>query len=323
MSSIQDRGDKWVAEIRRRNAKYISKTFLKKADARIWADEQERIIGGRKGLVLGKTFGQAMRRYAEEITPAKKGARWEGIRLTKLQRDDIANIPIADIASSDLQDWIGRQSGLKGSSINRELNLLSAVLTVARKRWKWLNTHPMADVERPSNPASRDKTYSDAQIDDILKALGYVGEVRNQRHKIAVAVLLSLETAMRQGELFGLAWERVNLAGRYASLPETKNGSKRDVPLSGKAIKLFNSLPRDADRVFPFPQASAATIYKRALVMAGIAGYTWHDLRHSAITRLADKLEMLDLARMVGHRDPRSLAIYYNPKPHDIAKKLD
>lgn len=322
MASIQKRGLRWLAEVRT-GGKYRSRMFDSKADARIWADEEERRIGRKEGLVLGKTFGQAMKRYAEEISRGKKGARWEDIRLTKLQRDELADIPIADLSSTDLQDWIGRQKGLKGSSINRELNLLSAVLTVARKRWKWLDKHPMADVDRPLNPPSRDKTYSDEQIADILKALDYVGEVRNQRHKIAVAMLLSLETAMRQGELFGLLWERINLAGRYASLPETKNGSKRDVPLSGKAIKLFESLPRDAERVFPFPQASAAVIYKRALVMAGIKDYTWHDLRHTAITRLAGKLEMLDLARMVGHRDPRSLSVYYNPKPHDIARKLD
>ena len=49
---------------------------------------------------------------------------------------------------------------------------------------------------------------------------------------------------------------------------------------------------------------------------------TFHDTRHEACTRLARKLDVLDLAKMIGHRDPRSLMIYYNPTASEIAKRL-
>jgi len=49
---------------------------------------------------------------------------------------------------------------------------------------------------------------------------------------------------------------------------------------------------------------------------------TFHDTRHEALTRIARKLDVLDLARMVGHRDARSLMIYYNATAEEIAQRL-
>lgn len=324
MASIQKRGNKWVAEVRL-VGKYRSKSFDAKGPAKDWADDEERKLRRKDTITQGKTLGQAMQRYMDEVTPEKKGARWEDIRLKKLMRDEIAAIQLTDLNADDIEDWMGlrKKAGLKGSSINRELNLLSAVLTKARKRWKWLDGHPMANVERPADPPSRDKTYSDDDISRILLALGYEGQVTTLRHKIAVAMLLALETAMRQGEIWGMTWEAINWEKCYVHLPETKNGDSRNVALSDKALALLQSMAPGKGRVFTMPQASAGVIYKRAMQLAEISGLTFHDLRHTATTRLAGKLDMLDLARMTGHRDPRNLLIYYNPKPHDIAKKLN
>lgn len=55
---------------------------------------------------------------------------------------------------------------------------------------------------------------------------------------------------------------------------------------------------------------------------AAITGLNFHDARHTAITRLAQKLNPLELARMVGHRDLKMLMRYYNESADEIAKKL-
>lgn len=49
---------------------------------------------------------------------------------------------------------------------------------------------------------------------------------------------------------------------------------------------------------------------------------TFHDTRHLAITRLTKKLGVLDLARMVGHRDLRQ-QVYYNETAEAMAERLD
>ena len=48
----------------------------------------------------------------------------------------------------------------------------------------------------------------------------------------------------------------------------------------------------------------------------------FHDTRHEGITRLAKKLEVLDLARMVGIRDLSILMVYYKPTATEIAERL-
>lgn len=128
---------------------------------------------------------------------------------------------------------------------------------------------------------------------------------------------------MRAGEVFGLEWKRVNLPKRFVRLAETKNGDWRDVPLSGRAVELLEAM-RGVDRasVFTVDSQVASTLFRRARMRAKINGLTFHDSRHDAITRLAQKLNVLQLARMVGHRDIRSLQTYYNETAESMARLL-
>src|SRR5699024_12290653 len=56
-----------------------------------------------------------------------------------------------------------------------------------------------------------------------------------QKQQVAVAFLIALETAMRLGEIINLDWANVNFSQRYCTLVDTKNGDRRDVPLSSTA----------------------------------------------------------------------------------------
>jgi integrase len=56
---------------------------------------------------------------------------------------------------------------------------------------------------------------------------------------------------------------------------------------------------------------------------AKIQNVKFHDTRHTAATRLAQKIGVLDLCRMFGWRDPRHAMVYYNPAASDIAKRLE
>lgn len=127
---------------------------------------------------------------------------------------------------------------------------------------------------------------------------------------------------MRSGEIVGLRWDDVDLEGRVAHLPITKNGSARDVPLSLEAVRLLEALPK-ADPVFDLDSAQRDALWRKLRDRAGVVGLTFHDARHLAVTRLAKKLDVLDLARMVGHKNIQMLMRYYNASASDIAKRLD
>ena len=312
---------KFLAEVSKYGQRK-SKTFDTKIQAMAWAAETEQSLNP-EGVVKGKTLGELLTRYRDEISPTKKSYRSEYNRLNKFLRHALALMPLTEIRQTHFDNWITESlSNIKSSSVNRDLNLWSAVFEQA-KRWRWTELNPIREIKRPKNPQPRDRRITEREIERILDALGFDGKtVSTHRDIIAVAFLFALETAMRQGEIWGLKWKDVYLKNRFVRLHETKNGTKRDVPLSSEAIKLLKLLAPNQGKVFKSNQESSGVIFRRALMVAGIKGLTFHDTRHEALTRLARKLEVLDLARMVGHRDPRSLMIYYNPTAEEIAHRL-
>jgi len=207
-------------------------------------------------------------------------------------RHSLAVLPLADIKQTHFHDWIADSlTNLKSSSVNRDLNLLSAVFEQG-KRWSWTDTNPIRGIKRPKNPQPRDRRISDEEITRIQKSLLFDGEtVREQRHEIVIAFLFALETAMRQGEIWGMKWKDVYLEKRFVRLHETKNGTKRDVALSTEAVRLLKLLNMDNEKVFTTNQQSSATIFRRCLTLSGIKALTFHDTRHEALTRLARKLD--------------------------------
>jgi len=128
---------------------------------------------------------------------------------------------------------------------------------------------------------------------------------------------------MRAGEICGLVAS--DIVGRTATLRQTKNGTKRGVPLSRRAAELLRLLPEvpNEEPLFGMKTGSLDARFREAKKRAIIEDGTFHDTRHLAITRLARKLNVLDLARMVGHRDLRQLQVYYNESAETIALHLD
>lgn len=330
MASIRKVGDKWLVEVRLKG-QYQSKTHATKNEAKDWAYEQEHKLKNSKGLLLGKTLGNALRKYADEVTPTKKGARWEELRIRKIERDDIASMQLVDVTSEDITKWIKirQDDGLLGSSINRELSLLSAVFIRARDYWNWLEVSPMKTIKKLKEPPHREQIISDEQRDKILIALGYEEDkpIISHRQTIAVTFLFAMETCMRYGEIYKMDWKDINWARRFVRLFDTKNGENRDVPLSKRAIQLLQKLKVvEKGQVIRIKKTSSETLFRRAVDLAGFKGVIhFHDTRHTAITRLAStvfKNDILDLAKMTGHRDPRLLMTYYNPTPEAIADRL-
>lgn len=324
MATFSKRGDKWLAEVRIKK-KRASKTFITKLEARAWAVEKEREFSRDRKIVEGKTMGDAFRKYAQEISPAHKGERWEVIRLEKLAKQPFADTSLMSLTYEDIEQWISDScKTLSANSIRREFSMISATLSVAQRDWKWIDHNPAKMVRLPKKTPPRDRRISDIEISRILAALEYHsdGMAETSRQQLAVAFLLAIETAMRMGEIYELEWSRINLEKKYLSLLETKNGTRRDVPLSRKAIALLEQRLSPSEYVFSSNKVAAGVLFRKVLKECHITDLRFHDTRHEGLTRLARKLDVLDLARMVGHKDPRSLMIYYNATASEIAERL-
>lgn len=201
------------------------------------------------------------------------------------------------------------------------MNLISNVFAVARKEWKWIGTSPTADVKRPKSPSARNRLVSQKEIETMCIALGWRHDIidvapTTKQQRIALAFLFAIETAMRASEICSL--READVQGRVARLHMTKNGLPRDAPFSARALEIWGMVPEG----FGVTAATLDAMFRVARKRAGILDMTFHDTRYEAITRLARKLHVLDLARMVGHSDIRQLQTYYNETAADIAAKL-
>jgi len=305
--------------------------FSTKAEAQAWAAEREtELRKGKTQLDDTHTVSDAFRRYEKEVSVHKRGKRWEIIRMNALSEHLIrgrtfGSLRLIDVTPAVLGAWRdSRMTGpcaVSGSTVNRDLNLLSHVFTTARREWGWIVENPCSNVRRPKNAPPRERRISEDEIERITLALGFDQvAVRTPGQAVAVAFLFAIETAMRAGEICNLRPR--DISGPVAHLPLTKNGRKRDVPLSARARELLSLLPNGSPTLFGLSAGSLGTLFRKATQRAMIEGLTFHDTRHEAITRLASKLSVLELARMVGHTNLNELQTYYNESAENLAQKL-
>ena len=311
----------WRAEVYK-NGIRKSKILRTKAEAKDWSARTLYLIENQEEEDNKTLFVDVLDRYAREVSPKKKGARWEVIRLEKLKKYPIARIQIGKLQPKDFAEW--RDARLKDvapASVIREMNLLSAVLTRSIREWGLINKNPISSVSKPSKPKPRQRIPTQDELEALAKAVSddlYINT--NRAHH---AWLFALETAMRAGEITGLTWDKVNLEDRYIHLSDTKNNHSRDVPLSKEAVRLLEMLPK-MEPVFGLSSQQLDALWRKLKKKANVEGLTFHDSRAAAITRLARKLDPLDLARMSGHKDLKMLiSVYYREDAASIAKRLD
>ncbi len=295
--------------------------FPSKREASDWAARTEWEIANGAKIAAAMTFGDLLDRYGREVSAQKRGARWEILRITRMQADPLGRIKLGDLEPRHFGEWRDRRLGeVTPGTVRREMVLLTHALNVAVREWGLLQANPMDGVRRPPEPPARDRLPTADEIERMQYVAG--DDLRKRQARAFHAFRFACETAMRAGEIVGLTWDRVDLDRRVAHLDRTKNGTARDVPLSSEAVRLLRELPK-VDPVFDLTGAQLDALFRKVRDKAGVEGLTFHDSRHAAITRLAKRLDVMDLARMVGHRNLNQLLSYYNEGAEDIARRLD
>jgi integrase len=144
----------------------------------------------------------------------------------------------------------------------------------------------------------------------------------NHIQRVALAFELAVESGMRAGELRTLEPDQIDLARGVCTLILTKNGDSREVPLSVRACELLRLLQRDSGPLLPMTAGVMDSTFRRLRKKAGLLDLHFHDSRAEAATRISRKVDVLTLARILGHRDVKSLMTYYRESAEDIAKRL-
>jgi integrase len=288
------------------------------------------MLGRVTALATNKdTVKRVFERYRDEVSLGKKGRRWEQVRIDRFLRTVIwVNKLATRVTSQDLKAWRDKRlTEVQGSSVNRELNLISAIFTYAMKEWDLpLEMNPVKLVKRPPKGKARNRRVAASELEKLwgstngkVPRKGY-GAVRDY---VPWVYEFGIETAMRLGEMCALRWEDVNLEKGYAFVRDSKNGDSRYVPFTPRARELLDKLPRHAELVFPVASESLGATYRKIAKALKIVDLRIHDTRHEGTTRLAKKLrDPLTLASVTGHKDLKSLKVYFNPTPEELVDML-
>jgi integrase len=182
--------------------------------------------------------------------------------------------------------------------------------------------NPIPLVKKPTSPQGRNRILTKEELGRLFVAL--TPKIKSSNHWILPLTKFALESAMRRGEILGLQWEHIDFQKRTAFIPITKNGESRLVPLSSAAIEILKLLPRNLNgTVFPVNGTTLSAAIDKARIKAQLEDFHFHDLRHMAITRMAEKLpNLIELSAVSGHRSLAMLKRYYHPNPEQLAEKL-
>jgi hypothetical protein len=156
MATIEKRGQFWRVKIRRTGQ---TRTFDNRTQAQQWARGVESEID--KGIVVDRRVAQRLslaeilERYRREVTPTKRGAADENLRLKAMALRSFARIRMSALTSSHLAVY--RDERLKvvsGATVTRELSVLSHAIDTARREWEvYLPVNRCGLVRRPPRVA--------------------------------------------------------------------------------------------------------------------------------------------------------------------------
>lgn len=321
----------WQAKIRRKGFPNQSKTFQYKEDAEMWARDVENKMD--KGIFVDRseaedtTVGNIIDRFVGEFAPHHYRQRDDHKESWRFQCAKLkANLGQCSLATLD-QKLVAkyrddRLKEVSDSTARKELYMLSKVLGFAEIECGITlpRGNPVLKIRKPSDSKARDRRLTMAEWESLE------AECKASRNiYLWPAIELAVEASARQGELLGLRWENVDLKRKFALLKDTKNGEERAVPLSPRALEVLKSLPRAIKgNVLPVQRMTLYHVFVAAVKRAGIENFTFHDLRHEGLSRLAERgdFTVLEMAAVSGHKTLQMLKRYTHLQAGNLADKL-
>jgi integrase len=285
-------------------------------------------IDGTDKLTLGDFVKQT---YAPWLTANRPRSAVSSLERTKRNFGAWYLEPLTAITPERIETWkLGRfAKGSTPSTVLRDLGALGGTLTRAVKLGK-LAENPVRRVDKPRLDRSAKVRYLDREEEKRLRAAlterddeGKAARARTIKHRasrqreplpplphfadhLTPAVLLSLNTGVRRGELLALTWSAIDFKQKLLTVEgaTAKSGNTRHIPLNDEAVKVlkhWREQSPEQDRVF-----LVETSFKRAwaplLTRANIKDFRWHDMRHHFASRLAQLGIPLNTVReLLGH----------------------
>lgn len=369
MASKRKRGSSWEYVIKAAGVldkpRYM--TFASEAEGDAWVARVE--AGLKKGIIPGEMRTEArvfsvqdlVREYERHAHPSDK----DKAALGTILKTHRGGTPLLNITAAWVDEWISemkRIDRVAPATIRAKVGALARCTDWGmRQKYLTMPDHPFRSLpdgyaqytkeDRAFAGGGREDKERDRRLEpgehERIMAVIEVGVLpRKLRHyalpdKDAVRLLyvLALESAMRLSEMFTLTVDQVQIPRRTIFLERTKNGDKRQVPMSSVAKAELEAYMQGRDfltgRLFPWwdgkPDTIRATsdflskLFVRGIFKeAGCPDLKFHDLRHEATSRLFERTSLSEsqIMKVTGHRSHRMMMRYANLRGSDLAAKM-
>lgn len=320
-----------------------SKTFDTQREAKDWATLAEaEILRGERMRFPRISLADVLDLYVERVSIRKQTAGKETMRINAFKRHfpELAGKVMCETTTADWALWRDRRlKVVSGSTVAREINLFSNVYQQAmHELGPYCNHSPFTHLTKPRENPPRSQRWRWRTTRKVLRYLGYcTGRPPQDRsQEVAYVLLVGLRTAMRLQEILSLTERNVNFEARVVTVShkmQYRTGAQREIPIQKQAARLLRTLrdhAKRSDREMLFSmnsdQADRAWRRKRdqlADLFPEAADLHIHDTRAEAITRLARKVNVMQLSRICGISDLQLLnERYYRETAEEVAARM-
>ena len=324
MATIRKKRDKWAVSIRRSFHKPLFKSFASKQDAERWAVKTERLIeiGQYQDMSEANktTLQMLLERYEREVS-SKKRTKADKQYIKNILKHKFVTKVLTHINSSDIAAFRDeRLKTITGSSVNRELSVISDCIKKAMTEWQcYIAENPVKPRLRCEENPRRVRRLEPGEYEKLMSSC------KMNRAFWCPIIDFAIHTAMRRGELLEITWDMIHMDLKYITLPEqiTKTKRVRNVPLQPNALEVLRKLPRSLNgRVFPIGIKNFERSWTAICKRSGVKGLRFHDLKREAISRLFEKGLSVSEVQLFCGNSLSSLSVYTQHNSTTLAKKL-
>jgi len=241
----------------------------------------------------------------------------------------------AEVPIEDLRRWFGEQEWEQGT-YNRYRSTLSLTYRLAIENGKAI-TNPARLLKRKREDNGRVRFLN--QFSPAKTEVDYLKPRADEESRLRAVIQavcpshmpefdIALHTGMRPSEQYGLTWDRVDLVRKLVTIPKSKNGITRHIPLNSVSLAAFQELfgrSGGEGRVFVNIHGEALKGYKHwfepSVSRAGVTNFTWYCLRHTFASRLIMAgVDLRTVAELMGHKTIQMTVRYAHLAPaHKLA----
>ena len=209
--------------------------------------------------------------------------------------------------------------GYAAGTCNRWLVLMKFIYNCAI-RWDVLpaDGNPCKGVEPFEDNGARERYLTEEEVGRLFDELD-----KNPNVQVAQVIRLLLYTGARKREILDARWEHIDFIRRLLTVPLSKSGKPRYIPLSDAAMEILQSMPRQEDVPWVFynpktkkPLVSIFCAWGTIREKLGMPELRLHDLRHSFASFLVNSGRSLyEVQKLLGHHDPKVTMRYAHLSP--------